>query len=272
MSRDDGLFDYLLRLGDSPLILAQRLGEWVGKGPIIEEDMALTNVGLDLLGQARLWLSYAGEVEARDTGEGRSEDQLAFLRDAGAFRNVLLVEQPNGSFAETIVRQFFFDAWHLPLLRALARLERSADRRDRRQERQGGGVPRRALRRLDHPAGRRHRPVAGADAGGGRRPVDVHRRAVPRGRDWSSSWQPRASPPTRARSRRRGARRSTRSSPKPRWRRRRASTCRGSGGPAARRECTPSTWAICWPRCSSCRARTRTRSGRRVPVRMTTPW
>jgi len=120
MSRDDGLFAYLLRLGDSPLVLAQRLGEWVGKGPIIEEDMALTNVGLDLLGQARLWLSYAGEVEAQTTGKGRTEDELAFLRDAGAFRNVLLVEQPNGSFAETIVRQFFFDTWHLPLLRALA--------------------------------------------------------------------------------------------------------------------------------------------------------
>jgi ring-1,2-phenylacetyl-CoA epoxidase subunit PaaC len=120
MSRDDGLFAYLLRLGDSPLILAQRLGEWVGKGPVIEEDMALTNVGLDLLGQARLWLSYAGEVEASRTGKGRTEDELAFLRDAGAFRNVLLVEQPNGSFAETIVRQFFFDTWHLPLLRALA--------------------------------------------------------------------------------------------------------------------------------------------------------
>lgn len=113
-------FDYLLRLGDSPLLLAQRLGEWVGKGPILEEDMALTNVGLDLLGQARLWLSYAGEIEARYAGSGRDEDQLAFLRDGGDFRNLLLVEQPNGNYADTTARQFLFDAWHLLLLRALA--------------------------------------------------------------------------------------------------------------------------------------------------------
>jgi ring-1,2-phenylacetyl-CoA epoxidase subunit PaaC len=120
MLTDRQLFDYLLRLGDSPLILAQRLGEWVGKGPIIEEDMALTNVGLDLLGQARLWLSYAGEVEGRIAPPGRDEDQLAFLRDAGAFRNLLIAEQPNGNFADTTARQFLFDAWHVLLLRALA--------------------------------------------------------------------------------------------------------------------------------------------------------
>ena len=114
------MFQYLLRLGDSPLILAQRLGEWVGHGPVLEEDIAQTNVGLDLLGQARLWLSYAGEVEARYAPPGRDEDQLAFLRDGAEFRNLLLVEQPNGSFADTTARQFLFDAWHLPLLRALA--------------------------------------------------------------------------------------------------------------------------------------------------------
>ncbi len=120
MTRDEQLFQYLLRLGDSPLILAQRLGEWVGHGPILEEDIAQTNVGLDLLGQARLWLSYAGEVESRFEAAGRDEDQLAFLRDAGDFRNLLLVEQPNGNFADTTARQFLFDAWHLLLLRALA--------------------------------------------------------------------------------------------------------------------------------------------------------
>ena len=120
MKHDEALFQYLLRLGDSPLILAQRLGEWVGHGPVLEEDIAQTNVGLDLLGQARLWLSYAGEVEARFAATGRDEDQLAFLRDAGQFRNLLLVEQPNGSFAHTMARQFLFDAWHLLLLRALA--------------------------------------------------------------------------------------------------------------------------------------------------------
>jgi len=120
MNPDEQLFQYLLRLGDSPLILAQRLGEWVGHGPVLEEDIAQTNVGLDLLGQARLWLSYAGEVEARFAAAGRDEDQLAFLRDSGEFRNLLLVEQPNGSFADTMSRQFLFDAWHLLLLRALA--------------------------------------------------------------------------------------------------------------------------------------------------------
>jgi ring-1,2-phenylacetyl-CoA epoxidase subunit PaaC len=120
MTQDEQLFQYLLRLGDSPLVLAQRLGEWVGKGPAIEEDIALTNVGLDLLGQARLWLSYAGEVEARFHGTGRSEDQLAFTRDGGDFCNLLLVEQPNGSYADTTARQFLFDTWHLLALRALA--------------------------------------------------------------------------------------------------------------------------------------------------------
>jgi len=120
-SRDEALFQYLLRLGDTPLVLAQRLGEWVGKGPIVEEDIASTNVGLDLLGQARLWLSYASEVEARVRGNGRGEDELAFLRDAGEFRNLLIAEQPNGSYADTIARQFLFDTWHALALDALTR-------------------------------------------------------------------------------------------------------------------------------------------------------
>src|SRR6188472_4054984 len=110
------LFDYLLRLGDNGLVLAQRLGEWVGKGPVLEEDIASTNVWLDLLGQARLWLAYAGEVEARDGKPGRSEDQLAYLRDSASYRNLLLVEQPNGNYADTIARQVLFDQWHVLLL------------------------------------------------------------------------------------------------------------------------------------------------------------
>jgi ring-1,2-phenylacetyl-CoA epoxidase subunit PaaC len=120
MSDDRTLFEYLLRLADSDLILAQRLGEWVGHGPVLEEDIATTNVGLDLLGQSRLWFAYAGEVEARFNGTGRSEDELAFLRDAGEFRSLMLVEQPNGSYADTMARQFYFDAWHEALLRGLA--------------------------------------------------------------------------------------------------------------------------------------------------------
>jgi ring-1,2-phenylacetyl-CoA epoxidase subunit PaaC len=121
MTTDELLFQYLLRLGDSPLILAQRLGEWIGHGPVLEEDIAQANVGLDLLGQARLWLGLAGEVEARYALAGRDEDQLAFLRDSAEFYNLLLVEQPNGSFADTTARQFLFDAWHALLLSALTR-------------------------------------------------------------------------------------------------------------------------------------------------------
>jgi ring-1,2-phenylacetyl-CoA epoxidase subunit PaaC len=114
------LFDYVLRFADSDLVLAQRLGEWVGKGPVLEEDIALTNVGLDLLGQARLWFAYAGEIEKRSHGKARSEDELAFLRDGGAFRNSLLTEQPNGSYADTMARQFYFDQWHLLMLHGLS--------------------------------------------------------------------------------------------------------------------------------------------------------
>jgi ring-1,2-phenylacetyl-CoA epoxidase subunit PaaC len=115
MRDGDALFEYVLRLGDNCLVLSQRLGEWCGHGPALEEDIATTNVALDLLGQARLWLSYAGEVDA----QGRDEDRLAFLRDAGEFRNLLLVEQPNGDYAQTMARQFYFDAWHHVFLSAL---------------------------------------------------------------------------------------------------------------------------------------------------------
>jgi ring-1,2-phenylacetyl-CoA epoxidase subunit PaaC len=95
--------------------LSQRLGEWCGHGPVLEEDLALTNVALDLNGQAQLWLGYAAETEAK----GRTEDQLAFLRDVHEFRNLLLVEQENGDFAMTVGRQFYFDLWHSLLLKEL---------------------------------------------------------------------------------------------------------------------------------------------------------
>jgi ring-1,2-phenylacetyl-CoA epoxidase subunit PaaC len=107
----DGLFGYVLRLGDSSLVLAQRLGEWVGHAPALEEDLGLANVALDLLGQARLLLTYAGELE----GKGRSEDDLAFLREHRDYFNAILVEQPNGDFAQTIVRQVLIDAYQLEL-------------------------------------------------------------------------------------------------------------------------------------------------------------
>jgi ring-1,2-phenylacetyl-CoA epoxidase subunit PaaC len=109
------LFEYLLRLGDNALILGHRLSEWCGHSPALEEDLALSNVALDLIGQTQLWLNLAGEIE----GKGRDADKLAYLRDARDFRNVLLVEQPNGDFAVTMARQFFFDAWHYLLLREL---------------------------------------------------------------------------------------------------------------------------------------------------------
>ena len=111
----DTKFEWLLRCGDNALILSQRLSEWCGKGPILEEDMAATNVALDLLGQATLWLTYAAEHK----NDGRNPDQLAFLRDAHAFRNALLVEQPNDDYGHTLVRQFYFDAWYYFFLEAL---------------------------------------------------------------------------------------------------------------------------------------------------------
>jgi ring-1,2-phenylacetyl-CoA epoxidase subunit PaaC len=115
MASAEPQFEYLLRLGDNCLILGHRLSEWCGHAPVLEEDIALANVALDLIGQARFWLGLAGEVE----GEGRDADKLAYLRDARAFRNLLLVEQKNGDFAVTMTRQFFFDAWHYLLLREL---------------------------------------------------------------------------------------------------------------------------------------------------------
>jgi len=120
MDEASPLFEYVLRFADSDLALAQRLGEWVGHGPVLEEDIALTNVGLDLLGQARLWFAYAGEIEAQSRGGGRSEDELAFLRDGSAFHNLLLSEQPNGNYADTMARQFYFDQWHMLVLGSLS--------------------------------------------------------------------------------------------------------------------------------------------------------
>jgi ring-1,2-phenylacetyl-CoA epoxidase subunit PaaC len=104
---DNALAEYLLRLGDDRLVLGQRLAEWCGHGPILEEDIALANISLDLFGQAALLLKLAGEAE----GKGRDEDALAFHRDAVEFRNVQLVELPKGDFGFTIARQFLFDAF-----------------------------------------------------------------------------------------------------------------------------------------------------------------
>jgi ring-1,2-phenylacetyl-CoA epoxidase subunit PaaC len=110
------LFRYALRLGDTSLVLGQRLGEWIGHAPALEEDLGLANLALDLIGQARLFLTYAGELE----GRGRDEDALAYGRDAPQFANLALAEQPNGDFAQTIVRQVLLDAWQLEIYEGLA--------------------------------------------------------------------------------------------------------------------------------------------------------
>lgn len=107
---NDNLFAALLQLADDHLILGHRVSEWCGHAPMLEEDLALSNLALDLLGQARAIYAYAGEVE----GKGRDEDQLAFLRLERDYRNLLLVERPNGDFAHTILRQFYFAAFMKP--------------------------------------------------------------------------------------------------------------------------------------------------------------
>lgn len=111
----DALFEFLLRMGDNALILGHRNSEWCGHGPVLEEDIAMSNMALDLIGQTALWLELAGAVE----GQGRSADDLAYLRDAWDFRNLLLLERPNGDFGATLMRQFLFDAFHFHLLQAL---------------------------------------------------------------------------------------------------------------------------------------------------------
>jgi len=107
MTKQEALFKYCLRLADTSLILAQRNGEWCGHGPFLEEDLALTNISLDLLGQANSIFQYAAKVE----GKGRTEDTLAFHRNEREFYNTLIVEQPNGDYAKTILRQFLCDAF-----------------------------------------------------------------------------------------------------------------------------------------------------------------
>src|SRR5258708_6159614 len=111
----DPLCEYLLRLGDDRLVLGHRLSEWCGHGPILEEDIAMANIALDLLGQATMLLRLAGAVE----GEGRDEDGLAYFREAVEFRNCQLVELPKGDFAVTIARQFLFDVYSVVLFDAL---------------------------------------------------------------------------------------------------------------------------------------------------------
>ena len=115
MTEKQALYKYLLRMGDDSLILGQRLSELCGHGPILEEDIALTNISLDLIGQATLLLEYAGE----SAPEKKTNDELAYLRIEKEYVNALLVEQPNGHFGDTIMRQFLFDSYRKPLLEQL---------------------------------------------------------------------------------------------------------------------------------------------------------
>jgi len=113
--KNENLYNYILGVADNSLILGQRIGELCGHGPSLETDIACTNVSLDLFGQVRSYYQYAAEV----AGEGKTEDDIAFLRREREYKNVLLVEQPNTDFAYTIVRQFLFDVYHLLFLQEL---------------------------------------------------------------------------------------------------------------------------------------------------------
>ena len=115
MNFQEALFKYLLILGDTSLILGQRLSEWTGHGPFLEEDLALTNIALDTIGHAKTLLEYAGKVE----NKGRDEDALAYFRNGREYFNVKLVEQPNGNYADTMVRQVFMDAFRYHYFKAL---------------------------------------------------------------------------------------------------------------------------------------------------------
>lgn len=109
----DNLLNYVLSLGDDRLILSNRLAEWCGHAPILEEDIALTNISLDILGQAIQFYKYAAELE----NKGNNEDYYAYKRNEREFKNLLLVEQPNEDFAYTIARQFYFDSFEILFLR-----------------------------------------------------------------------------------------------------------------------------------------------------------
>lgn len=117
MTGKEALYNYCLKLGDSSLIMGHRLSEWSAHGPVLEQDIAVTNIALDHLGQARMLLTYAGELG----GESKTEDDLAYWRNDREFRNALLCELPNGDFAQTILKMFLFDCYQLSLHEALSK-------------------------------------------------------------------------------------------------------------------------------------------------------
>jgi len=111
----ESLIQYTLHLADNALILGQRNSEWCGHGPVLEQDIAITNISLDLIGQARNFYQYAAELKA----DGSTEDSLAYLRTEREFKNCLLAEQPNGDWAQTILRQFLFSNYQYLLYQQL---------------------------------------------------------------------------------------------------------------------------------------------------------
>ncbi len=154
------------------------MGWWISRAPELEEDVALANIGLDQLGQARTLLSYAGELE----GEGRTEDDLAYLRDDREFRNVKLVERPMTDFGVAMARLLLFSTYQLHLYRALATCSDATLSRGRGEGGQGGRLPRRPRHPLGAAPRRRHRRVTRAHAGRARRRVAVRRGALRAGR------------------------------------------------------------------------------------------
>ena len=250
------LFDYLLRLGDNAVVLSHRLGEWCGHAPVLEEDIALINVALDLLGQARSVMTYAGEVE----GRGRDEDALVYRRDGIDYRNVLLVEQPNEEGLCPRHRPA------VPLRRlalraadSAAAVARRAPAGDRRQVGQGGQLPPAPLLGMDGAAGRRHGREPCADPGGAGRALALHRRALRGRRGGGAGRRRRPRPRSQEPLPGPGRTRSTGCWPRRRCAGRRTAGCRAAGAPAG----TASTSATSWPRCSSCSAPIRTPAGRR---------
>lgn len=115
MITENAKYNAVTHLGDNALILGHRISEWCGHGPVLEQDIAMTNIALDLIGQARMYLDYAGKLN----GKNLTEDEMAYRRDVLDFKNFLIVELPNGDFADTIARQYLFDQWHLLYLKAL---------------------------------------------------------------------------------------------------------------------------------------------------------
>ena len=161
---------YCLMLGDDALIYSHRLQQWMTRLPELEEETALANIALDLLGQARMLLARAGQAEgAASGGTGRSEDQLAFFRDEHEFRNVRLAEHADADFAELTGRLLVFSAWRLALCEPAGHLGRPAARGHRGHERPGARLPPGLRRAVGDQARRRHAAVPRQDAGRARR-------------------------------------------------------------------------------------------------------